>query len=70
MALPYVVGRHYCGYMEGHVGMNRSDCCEDRQSGFFDPWGNPFKYTLEIVTEANRNAVDGIISSCRMLLNY
>lgn len=56
MALPYVIGWHYCGYIEGHVGMNRRDCCEDRQSGFLDPWGNPFEYTLERVTEANRKA--------------
>ncbi len=56
MGLPFVVGWHYCGYMEGHRGMNSPDCCEDIQSGFLDPWGNPFEYTLQKVTEANRLA--------------
>ena len=56
MAVPYVIGWHYCGYMEGQRGMQSPDTAEDRQNGFLDPFGRPFEYTLKRVTEANHQA--------------
>ncbi len=58
MSVPYIVGWHFCGYMEGQRGMQSPDTHEDKQNGFLDPFGRPFEYTLQRVTEANRLAQD------------
>lgn len=56
MRIPYIVGWHFCGYMEGQRGMQSPDTHEDKQNGFLDPFGKPFEYTLKRVTEANMTA--------------
>lgn len=68
MRLPYVVGWHHCGYMEGWKGLEKTfpgnPYC-GRQCGFVDPLGKEYTAVTRHVTDANRKAVDWHRSSAR-----
>ena len=59
MRLPYVIGWHHCGYMEGWKGLEKTfpgnPYCGN-QCGFVDPFGNEHTAITRQVTAANRRA--------------
>ncbi|MCP5116580.1 MAG: hypothetical protein GY953_37605 [bacterium] len=54
MELPFVVGWHHCGYVEGRPGIGAH--FPGRQCGFVDPWGNVHTDAITRVQEANKLA--------------
>ena len=54
MELPFVVGWHHCGYVEGRPELGAY--FPGRQCGFVDPWGNVHTDAIVRVQEANRMA--------------
>ncbi|MDM5335844.1 hypothetical protein QUF84_00845 [Fictibacillus enclensis] len=54
LSLPYVVGWHHCGYVEGWVGQHLAiDPFSAIQCGFKNPFGVPHIDTVKWVTSAN-----------------
>lgn len=56
MNLPFMLGWHYCGYLEQWKGGNLDDTGK-QQSGLFDPFGNPRSDALGLIEKANREAI-------------
>lgn len=54
MELPFVIGWHYCGYIEGRPGLGAY--FPERQCGFKDPFENVHEDAIARVREANRLA--------------
>ncbi len=58
--LPFILGWHHCGYMEGWEGLTEkfpgNPICSE-QCGFVDPFGKPFA-SIRNVMLANRKAVE------------
>ena len=56
MALPFMLGWQYCGYIEQWGGAT-NDSTGQEQPGFFDPFGEPLVEALVLVKKANESAV-------------
>ncbi|MFC5407334.1 hypothetical protein [Cohnella soli] len=57
MKLPFVVGWHHCGYIEGWKGIrNENDPFASSQSGFLTPFEEVHERTVERVKTCNRYA--------------
>ena len=56
MALPFMLGWQYCGYIEQWAGAT-NDSTGQEQPGFFDPFGEPLVEALVLVKKANESAV-------------
>ena len=56
MALPFMLGWQYCGYIEQWAGAT-NDSTGQEQPGFFDPFGEPLVDALVLVKKANESAV-------------
>jgi hypothetical protein len=50
---PYMLGWHYCGYMEGWAGSAKH---LEAQSGLVDPFDRPYMEAVSLITEANAHA--------------
>jgi glyoxylase-like metal-dependent hydrolase (beta-lactamase superfamily II) len=56
MTEPYIVGWHYCGFIEGSPDLTRFHRFFSIQNGFLQPDGTPYKEAIDRVTEANLKA--------------
>lgn len=53
--LPFIVGWHHCGYLEGMKGVECfNDPFADIQCGLKDPYGTPNKILINYISAANR----------------
>lgn len=56
---PYIVGWHYCGYIEGWRGLDNSrDPLSQVQSGIKDPYEQTNKNTITFMQKANSQAIE------------
>ena len=56
MMEPYIVGWHYCGFIEGSPDLTRFHRFFSIQNGLLQPDGTPYKEAIDRVTEANLKA--------------
>ncbi len=56
MTEPYIVGWHYCGFIEGSPDLTRFHRFFSIQNGFLQPDGTPYQEAIDRVTEANLKA--------------
>jgi glyoxylase-like metal-dependent hydrolase (beta-lactamase superfamily II) len=56
MAEPYVVGWHFCGFIEGSPDLKKFHHYFSIQNGLLKPDGTPYQETINRVIEANKNA--------------
>ena len=56
MAEPYIVGWHYCGFIEGSPDLTRFHRFFSIQNGLLRPDGTPYQEAIDRVTEANLKA--------------
>jgi glyoxylase-like metal-dependent hydrolase (beta-lactamase superfamily II) len=56
MKTPYVVGWHFCGFIEGSPDLKKYHPYFAIQSGFLRPDGTPYRKTLDGVVKANSSA--------------
>lgn len=53
MKEPYILGWHYCGFIEGSPDLKKTHLYFSIQSGLLKPDGTPYEKTVAQVTEAN-----------------